>query len=129
MKNNFRVKVLGRGTLISTPLTKHHPCTHWLKITPTQEKFKELIAATPVRLGTDKTVLTAYMGVRNEESARQKASISKFQLNEESLWVKHSDFDEVLCFHPIKFITQDELWFELLNRGMLPYGVTCCDFS
>lgn len=51
MKDNFWVRTIGRGTLISTPMTKHHPCTHWLKITSTQEKFKELIASTPIGVG------------------------------------------------------------------------------
>ncbi|MFT9600388.1 hypothetical protein [Mesobacillus sp.] len=129
IKNNFWYRVLGRGTLISTPNTKHHPCTHWLKIGPTQEKFKEWIANAPVRLGEDKSVITCYMGVRNEEGARRKASISKFQLSEESLWAKHSDFDEIMCFHAIKFVTADELWFELLNRGTLPFGVTAEELS
>ncbi|QCJ45447.1 hypothetical protein FAY30_26240 (plasmid) [Bacillus sp. S3] len=124
MKNNFWHKFLGRGSLISTPKTKHHPCTHWLKIGPTQDKFKEWIASAPVRIGEDKSVITCYMGVRNEEGARRKASISKFQLSEESLWANHSDFDEIMCFHAIKFVTADELWFELLNRGTLPFGVT-----
>lgn len=129
MKNNFWYRILGRGTLISTPNTKHHPCTHWLKIGPTQEKFKEWISSAPVHLGEDKSVITCYMGVRNEEGARRKASISKFQVSEESLWAKHTDFEEIMCFHAIKFVTADELWFELLNRGTLPFGVTAEELS
>lgn len=130
MKNRFFYRLLGRGNLISTPKTKHHPCTHWLKIGPTQEKFKEMIASAPIQMGEDKSVITCYMGVRNEEGARRKASISKFQVSEESLWAKHSDFEEIMCFHAIKFVTADELWFELLNRGTLPFGLTTeCKFS
>ncbi|KZE67926.1 hypothetical protein AWM68_17280 [Fictibacillus phosphorivorans] len=124
MKQNFWYKVLGRGTLISTPKTKHRSCTHWLKITPTQEKLKELIAEAPIQLGTDKTVLTCMLGVRNEESARRAASIQKWELSKESLWARHSDFEEIMCFHPIKFVTADELWYTLLSRGTLPFGVT-----
>ncbi|RHW35949.1 hypothetical protein D1B31_17815 [Neobacillus notoginsengisoli] len=129
MKNNFWYRILGRGTLISTPNTKHHPCTHWLKIGPTQEKFKEWIASAPIRLGEDKSVITCYLGVRNEEGARRKASINKFQVSEDSLWAKHSDFEEIMCFHAIKWVTADELWFELLSRGTLPYGVTAEELS
>ncbi|MEI2356685.1 phosphoadenosine phosphosulfate reductase domain-containing protein [Mesobacillus zeae] len=129
MRNNFWYRVLGRGTLISTPNTKHHPCTHWLKIGPTQAKFKEWIASAPIRLGEDKTVVTAYMGVRNEESARRKASISKYQIDEESLWARHSDFNEVMCCHPIKFVTSDEIWLSILEKGTLPFGVTAEELS
>lgn len=129
MKNNFWVKILGRGTLISTPQTKHRACTHWLKISPTQEKLKELISTAPVQLGEDKTVLTLWLGVRVEESARRAASIQNWQLSEQSLFAKHSDFEEILCFHPLKYVSTDELWFTLLERGTLPYGVTVDELS
>lgn len=129
MKNNFWVKILGRGTLISTPQTKHRACTHWLKISPTQEKLKELISTAPVQLGEDKTVLTLWLGVRVEESARRAASIQNWQLSEQSLFAKHSDFEEILCFHPLKYVSTDELWFTLLERGTLLYGVTVDELS
>jgi DNA sulfur modification protein DndC len=124
MKDRFFYRVLGRGNLIATPKTKHRGCTHWLKITPMQETLKELIASAPVQLGEDKTVLTLWLGVRVEESARRAASISAFQLSEQSLFARHSDFDEILCFHPLKYVDTDSLWFYLLDKGTLPYGVT-----
>lgn len=123
-KDNFWYRILGRGNLISTPNTKHRGCTHWLKITPTQEKLKELISQAPIELEGEKTALTMWLGVRVEESARRAKSISNWQLSEQSLWARHSDFAEIMCFHPIKFVTSDELWWELLSRGTLPYGVT-----
>lgn len=129
MKDRFFVKALGRGTLISTPNTRHRWCTHALKIKPTQEKLKELIASAPIQMGGDKTILTCWMGVRNEESARRKLSIERFQLSEQSLWARHSDFAEIMCFHPVKFVSSDELWLYLLDRWTLPFGITVEDLT
>lgn len=123
-KDNFWHRVLGRGNLISTPNTKHRGCTHWLKIAPSQDFIRKLISKSPVELGGEKTALTMWLGVRVEESARRANSIANWQLSEESLWARHTDFEEVMCFHPLKFVTSDELWYSLLNRGTLPYGVT-----
>jgi DNA sulfur modification protein DndC len=130
MKDRFFYRVLGRGNLIATPKTKHRGCTHWLKITPTQEKLKELIASAPVQFrGEDKTVLTLFLGVRVEESARRAASISSWQLSEESLFAKHSDFEQIMCFHPLKFVDADSLWFYLLDKGTLPFGVSADELA
>lgn len=123
-KDNFWHRVLGRGNLLSTPNTKHRGCTHWLKITPSQDKLRDLISQSPVELVGGKPALTMWLGVRVEESARRASSIQNWQLCEQSLWARHVDFEEVMCFHPLKFVSADELWFELLNRGTLPYGVT-----
>jgi DNA sulfur modification protein DndC len=123
LKSRYFVKSLGRGTLISTPNTKHRWCTHALKIEPTHSMLKELIASAPVTIGDDYS-LSLWLGVRVEESARRAQSIATFQLSEESLWANHTDFKEIQVFHPIKFVTADELWFYLLEKGTLPYGVS-----
>lgn len=123
MKNSFWVKVLGRGTLIPTPNTRHRFCTDALKIKPTQDKIRELIAASPVQMG-EEFALTLMTGSRNEESAKRRLSIAKFEYSKESLFARHSDFKEVRVYHPLKYLTSDELWLELLNRDTLPFGVT-----
>lgn len=123
-KDNFWYRVLGRGNLLPTPNTKHRGCTFWLKINPTQDSLKELISQASVDFGDDKTALTLWLGTRVEESARRAASIAQFQVSADSLFSKHSDFDEVMCFMPIKFVSADELWLDLICRGTLPYGVT-----
>ena len=127
--NNLWYKLLGKGTLISTPKTKHRWCTFSLKIKPAGKKLKELISTAPVNLDGTGTVLTCWMGVRNEESARRKMSIEKFSLSEESLWSRHTDFKEIMCYSPLRFVSGDELWLELLNRETLPYGVTVDELS
>lgn len=74
--------------------------------------------------------ITVNLGVRNEESARRASSIAKFELSKESLWSKHSDFKEVMCLSPLKFISSDELWFNLLeNTPSLPWGTTIEELS
>jgi DNA sulfur modification protein DndC len=123
IKNNFWVRILGRGNLIPTSNTKHRGCTYWLKIYPTQNKLKELISTAPITMGETHS-LSLWMGVRVEESARRAQSIATFQLSEESLWAEHSDFKEIKVFHPIKFVTADILWFYLLEKGTLPFGVS-----
>jgi DNA sulfur modification protein DndC len=91
--------------------------------------LKELIAKAPIQLGVDKTVLTLWLGVRVKESARRAASIQAWQLSEESLFAKHSDFEEIMCFHPIRYVTADELWWTLLERETLPFGVSVEELS
>ncbi|MEK4671097.1 phosphoadenosine phosphosulfate reductase domain-containing protein [Niallia sp. FSL R7-0271] len=123
MKDNFFVRTLGRGNLLPTPKTKTRSCTYWLKINPTNKKIKELIAAAPIQLGNEH-LLTAWIGVRDEESARRRASINKHAVDKESYYGKHAVFKEILCFSPIRFITSDELWFYLLQDEILPFGVS-----
>jgi DNA sulfur modification protein DndC len=124
LKQSFWWKILGRGTLISTPNTRHRWCTHTLKISPTQEKLKELLANAPVRFDNqDKYQLILMLGTRLEESARRKASMQRFELSEESLFSRHSDFDEIQCYSPLKFVSADELWFKLMDYTTFPFGV------
>lgn len=125
LKNRFFVKVLGRGTLISTPNTKHRWCTFSLKINPIQEKLKELISQSPVLFVESEYQLTLWLGVRVEESARRKATMESLKISEDdNYWARHSDFKEILCFHPIRDVTADELWFYFLEKEKLPFGIT-----
>lgn len=130
LKQSFWWKILGKGTLISTPNTKHRWCTHTLKIAPTQSKLKELLAQSPIQLGDNqKHQLILAMGLRNEESARRRASISRWELSEESYFSRHSDFDEILCYSPLKYVSADELWFKLMDYETLPFGVKISDLT
>jgi DNA sulfur modification protein DndC len=120
LKNSFWYKVLGKGTLVPTGNVRHRWCTAHLKIIPTQKVIQDIIRQSPVSIGEEATL---WLGVRNEESARRRASISEHELSPESKWARHSDFESVLCYHPIKFVTSDEVFFYLLELGRLPYGV------
>lgn len=123
LNQSFYYKILGRGTLISTPNTRHRWCSDSFKIKPITLKLKELLAQSPVDLSQDKHQLTLCLAVRNEESARRRDSIKKFEESEHSKWARHSDFDTISCFHPIKFITADELWLYMLEKGTFSFGL------
>ncbi|NRD80858.1 phosphoadenosine phosphosulfate reductase family protein [Bacillus sp. BRMEA1] len=130
MKQSFFWKVIGKGTLVPTPNTKHRWCTHTLKIDPTKEKLKELLVQSPIKLGSQqKHQLILMLGTRNEESARRAASISRYALSEESYFSRHSDFNEILCYQPLRFVSADFLWFKLMDYETLPFGVKMSELT
>lgn len=57
------------------------------------------------------------LAVRNEESARRRHSIQKHEISNDSLFSRHNDMKNILCFNPVKFLTGDEVWMLLLDRG------------
>ncbi len=121
--SSFFYKTLGRGNLMPTGRVKSRWCTDHLKIKPMKDKMMQLITEAPCTLESHHR-LSLWLAVRNEESARRKQSISKYAEGEDSKWAKHTDFErDVICYHPMKFITSDEVWFMLLEEGKLPFGV------
>ncbi|WP_066412813.1 hypothetical protein [Sutcliffiella cohnii] len=130
LKQSFWWKVLGRGTLISTPNTRHRWCTHSLKITPTQSKLKELLAEAPVLFDNqEKYQMILMLGTRLNESNQRKRSMQRFALSAESLFSRHSDYEEIQCYNPIKFVSSDELWFKLMDYSVFPFGVKFDDLT
>nr|WP_241767838.1 hypothetical protein [Bacillus anthracis] len=69
------------------------------------------------------------LAVRNEESARRRHSIQKHEISNDSLFSRHNDMKNILCFNPVKFLTGDEVWMLLLDRGLLPFGVDVEEMS
>ena len=45
------------------------------------------------------------------------------------LFSRHNDMKNILCFNPVKFLTGDEVWMLLLDRGMLTFGVDLEEMS
>lgn len=144
MKNRYFFKLIGRGNLPPTPTSdKGRWCTGNLKQTPTQRVVEEILVNAPTDFSSEVIVMdnslekqfnqtsldNSYkvhmsLGVRNEESARRRNSIDKHAFDKESKYAKHSDYKEILCYHPVKFVTNDELLFYFLELGTLPFGVT-----
>lgn len=126
MKERYYFKVLGRGTVPPTGSVRNRWCTSSLKISPIQRVVKQIAmehwtnGAAP--LGEHDVILC--MATRNEESARRRMSISKHEISKESKFSKHGEMSNVLCYLPVKFVTSDEVWIELLayNR-VFPFGV------
>jgi DNA sulfur modification protein DndC len=145
IKNRYFYKVLGRGNLPPTPNSNiGRWCTGNLKQTPTQKVIQEIIKNARTDF-SDTNLYHQYwadeevkqssfdegykvhmsLGVRNEESARRRHSIEKHAFNKKSKFARHSDYKEIICYHPIKFVTNDELLFYFLELGeTLPFGVT-----
>lgn len=125
IKNRFFYKVLGRGTLPPSPKSRARWCTEHLKIRHTKELIESIIKKLPVHQVFNKSFDTydalVFLGVRSEESARRKASIESFQL--EGKYAKHSIFQNLLCYHPIRDVLADEIWLYLLEINELPYGI------
>jgi 3'-phosphoadenosine 5'-phosphosulfate sulfotransferase (PAPS reductase)/FAD synthetase len=122
LKNSFWYKVFGRGTLVPTGNVRSRWCTGHLKITPSLQILNELVVNSPVQLGQEHNVILM-LGVRDEESARRRASIRAHEVTPGSKWAKHSEINQIICYHPIKEVTSDEVFFALLDRGKLPYGL------
>lgn len=143
MERRFFYKTLGRGDTVPTPESPFRWCTPSLKIETTQEVIQNILSITDVTFNEseyegikqikkaiqeqdgkqaqfDVILLT---GSRDEESARRKASLEKHALTDGTKWARHSDFSNILMWHPIKYVLGDELWFYFMELGQLPFGV------
>lgn len=123
LKNRFFFKVLGRRTTPPSPKQKGYMwCNDHLKRKPIQKEIMQILSGKASI--EDPYVAMFILGSREEESARRRINLQKYVLDEDTLFGKHPDYDEVLCYYPIKYVTNDELLFYLLELGELPFGVT-----
>ncbi|WP_038357421.1 hypothetical protein, partial [Bacillus anthracis] len=102
------------------------------KVKPMQRKTKEILIesqTTNVIECFDEYDGVLMLAVRNEESARRRHSIQKHEISNDSLFSRHNDMKNILCFNPVKFLTGDEVWMLLLDRGLLPFGVDVEEMS
>ncbi|MED2080133.1 phosphoadenosine phosphosulfate reductase family protein, partial [Bacillus thuringiensis] len=132
MKESYWYKLLGRGMLPPTGNSRLRWCTDLLKVRPMQRKMKEILIDSQTKNVVD--CFEEYDGVlalavRNEESARRRHSIQKYAVSNNSLFSRHKDMKNILCFNPVKFLTGDEVWMLLLDRGVLPFGVDVEEMS
>ncbi|QWI47017.1 phosphoadenosine phosphosulfate reductase family protein [Bacillus mycoides] len=132
MKDSYWYKLIGRGVLPPTGNSRLRWCTDSLKVKPMQRKMKEILIDSQTKNVVD--CFEEYDGVlalavRNEESARRRHSIQKYEVSNDSLFSRHNDMKNILCFNPVKFLTGDEVWMLLLDRGILPFGVDVEEMS
>ncbi|GAB6463071.1 hypothetical protein bcgnr5390_65280 [Bacillus luti] len=132
MKDSYWYKLLGRGVLPPTGNSRLRWCTDSLKVKPMQRKMKDILINSQTKNVVD--CFEEYDGilalaVRNEESARRRHSIQKYAVSNDSLFSRHNDMKNILCFNPVKFLTGDEVWMLLLDRGVLPFGVDVEEMS
>ena len=103
--------------------------TNSLKVKPMQRKMKEILIDSQTKKVVDCFDGVLALAVRNEESARRRHSIQKYAVSNESLFSRHNDMKNILCFNPDKFLTGEEVWMLLLDRGILPFGVDVEEIS
>lgn len=130
IKSRFFYKVLGRGTLPPSPKVRARWCTEHLKIRTTKETINDIINQTPIEqvlVGTNNALL--FLGVRDEESVRRKASIEAHQIERDSKYARHSIFPNLLCYHPIRDVLVDEIWLYLMENEELPYGMPVSELA
>ncbi|MED3189753.1 hypothetical protein [Bacillus toyonensis] len=85
-------------------------CTSHLKLLPMQSKLKEILNEIPMDIANDDFDVLLYNGVRNEESARRRRNIASIEDDVASYFAEHPDMPRIKYFHPIKFLTSDEVF-------------------
>jgi DNA sulfur modification protein DndC len=134
LKSRFFYRVLGRGNTIPTPKSPFRWCTPELKLVPMEKLIEQILASAPLSWGGEQRYqLTLLTGSRNAESSNRKESISKRELGSDSLFGTHDTYSSILLYHPIKFLTADEVFFGLgmmaNNQGILPFGVSLSEME
>lgn len=122
MNKRLLYKLLGRGTNLPTGNVRYRFCTSNVKIEPMEKAIRSILKQEAAHI-TDKVIGTLWLAVRNEESARRRASIEKLEESADSLFAEHATIPELRVFHPIKFVTGDEIFFALGSMDKLPFGV------
>ena len=131
LKDRFYYNTLGRGLLVITPKAKGRWCSHRLKIKPVQSRIRSIIDSSPHEdevgfsftadgqismLEQDTTRIVQLLGTRLDESAARAASIRSHEIKD-TKFSRHSVFtNEVLCYMPIKHMTNDEVFLSLPQR-------------
>lgn len=122
IKERFYFQVLGKGNPPPTERSSYRWCTDKMKLRPTERLTKSILNDQSVEIGRAHDLLML-LGVRIGEGTARGTSISKHQVSKEGKMAKHSSNSRILVYHPIKFITKDELWEYLMKLKKLPWGV------
>jgi DNA sulfur modification protein DndC len=122
MNKRLLYYLLGRGNNLPTGNVRYRFCTSHVKIEPMEKAIRSILKSEAAAIA-EQHVGTLWLAVRNEESARRRASIGKHEESAQSLFAQHSSIPELRVFHPIKFVTGDEIFLTLGSLERLPYGV------
>ncbi|OUM93624.1 MAG: hypothetical protein BAA00_06215 [Parageobacillus thermoglucosidasius] len=123
MIQRFFRHVIGLGVMPPVPGRGFRWCTSRLKIEPMNQQMKEILAQQPVILPEPPFPyrLTVLLGVRLDESVHRAASIRK-HTGDDGLFGMHDYIPDARVYHPIKFVSTDDLWNYLRYRTTLPWG-------
>lgn len=124
MKGRFFYQALGKGNPVPNERSRYRWCTDKTKIQPTDEIVESLIAENPKLLSPYDMIM--FLAVRVLESNTRKQSIEKFAIDE-SKFANHAVHKRVLVYHPIKYLSKDDVWNYLLNKSILGWGADAHD--
>ncbi|MDQ0896350.1 MULTISPECIES: phosphoadenosine phosphosulfate reductase family protein [unclassified Paenibacillus] len=117
MDKRFLSQVLGFGNPPPTESSRFRWCSDKTKLDPVTKIVNRIMAD---RMVLDDYDAIMFLGVRNSESTKRKASIAKHSLDDK--FARHSDHPRILVYHPIVDFETDDVWDYLLNRGRLAWG-------
>lgn len=114
--NTFWANVIGRGLPTPRMNGTFRWCTDRLKINPSGEYIKKIIA-------TEDKEVVVLLGVRKAESIARKRRIEGRELANRLL-NRHETIQEAYVYNPIVELTTDDVWDILLQRdnGKTPWG-------
>jgi DNA sulfur modification protein DndC len=132
MEDRFFYNTLGRGLLVISPKSRGRWCSNRMKIKPVRNTIRRIIDSSPSEvnvgisyssnnqmsmLNEDTTRVVQRLGTRLDESVARAASIRSHELDKDSKFSRHSEFtDEILCYMPIKYMVNDEVFLSLPSR-------------
>lgn len=121
MKERYWFNVLGKGNPPVVPKSKQFRwCTGKLKQNPIDRAIKEIQKESYVLY--QEYDLYLFLGTRDSESIQRKNSIEKFSMNG-SKFGRHSKYDRVCAYYPIKHVHGSALWGYLFDYEVLPWGM------
>lgn len=115
--------VIGLGVIPPAPGKGFSWCSDRLKIGPVNELIKKLLREQPVIIPEPEHEhrLTILLGVRLDESIRRASKIRVY--TGDDVFGKHDYVPNSRVYHPIKYISTDDLWNWLsYNATTLPWG-------
>jgi len=131
MRDRFFFNTLGRGLLVITPKKRGRWCTARMKQQPVRKRIREIIDSAPINMNVgvdvsadgqlsmfeqDTTRVVQIIGTRLDESAARAASIRAHEIKD-TKFSRHSQFPhEILCYMPIKYMTNDEVFLSMPNQ-------------
>ncbi|MFD1736201.1 hypothetical protein ACFSCX_06440 [Bacillus salitolerans] len=119
-RDNYWLQVLGKGNPPVSPIGRFRWCSQKLKINAVEKITEEILRDCPVTFGEEHDAILG-LGVRDNESIRRKNSISKHSIDE-TKFAKHNKYENVLVYHPIKYLDGSQLWGYFADFDTFPWG-------
>lgn len=122
MKERYFWNVLAKGNPPVVSKSKRFRwCTSKLKQSPIDRSIREIQSNSPVGMNQDFD-LYLFLGTRDSESIQRKNSMEKFAFDH-SKFGRHSKYERVCAYYPIKYIHGSALWGYLFDYETLPWGM------